>query len=91
MSCRTGTQLLAAKWPRMHARAMQSRDRLLVQWNHAAIDADAWLVFAGNGEQTSLAMAVADPDADFSYDDQDLHFRRIGECPAHGTPFSPNR
>jgi hypothetical protein len=61
---------------------MRAGDRYLVDWDADQVDAEAWLFFAGGegGEAKNLTMAKVDPDADFSYDYEDLSFTRIGEC-----------
>ncbi|WP_246120861.1 hypothetical protein [Luteimonas granuli] len=62
---------------------MRAGDRLLVDFDSLGADADAWLDFAAGsgGAAPTLAMAKVDPDADFSYDYEDLAFGRIGPCP----------
>jgi CubicO group peptidase (beta-lactamase class C family) len=73
----------ATKSPRMHGAVMRAGQRLLVDWDDASVDAEPWLSFAGQGSTTTLTLAAIDPDADFSYDYRDLHFKRSGACPAH--------
>lgn len=74
-------QFRAAKSPRMHGTVMRVDQKLLVDWDDASVDAEPWLHFAGTGDAVTLTLAAIDPDADFSYDYRDLHFRRIGACP----------
>jgi len=33
------------------------------------------------GAPPTLTLAAIDPEIDFSYDYQDLHFSRVGDCP----------
>jgi hypothetical protein len=77
-----GVQFRAVKSPRLHGTVMQVGQRLLVDWDDASVDAEPWLSFAGQGGTTALTLAAIDPDADFSYDYRDLHFKRSGACPA---------
>ncbi len=51
--------------------------RTLVDWDDSSIDAEAWLEFAADGH---LRMAKVDPQADFSYDYEDLDFTRVRDC-----------
>jgi hypothetical protein len=64
---------------------MSFRERLLVDWNQDDVDAEAWLDFSvgpasAGHSPTTLTMSKVDPDADFSYDYEDLAFTRVGEC-----------
>jgi CubicO group peptidase (beta-lactamase class C family) len=77
-----GVELRAARSPRLHGAVMRVGQRLLVDWDDASVDAEPWLSFAGADADTTLTLAAIDPDADFSYDYRDLHFRRSGACPA---------
>ena len=54
-----------------------------MDWDDDSVDAEAWLDFAGNGngDVATLTLAKVDPEADFSYDYEDLAFSRIGDCP----------
>ena len=67
----------SAKSPMLSGQVMRVGDRYLVHWDHD--DAEAWLRFpvTADGE---LHMAKVDPDADFSYDYEDLAFKRVGAC-----------
>ncbi|MEO7068496.1 MAG: serine hydrolase [Rhodanobacter sp.] len=67
----------SAKSPRLSGQVMRVGDRYLVHWDHD--DAEAWLRFPATTEGV-LQMAKVDPDADFSYDYEDLAFVRIGAC-----------
>ena len=83
--CGTGTavEFRSAMSPRLQGTVMRSGQRLLVDWTDPGVDAEAWLDVSGSdGQATRLAMAKVDPEADFSYDYEDLDFRRIGDCPA---------
>jgi CubicO group peptidase (beta-lactamase class C family) len=51
--------------------------RALVDWYDDSVDAESWLMF----EADRLTMAKVDPDADFSFDFEDLHFARVAACP----------
>jgi CubicO group peptidase (beta-lactamase class C family) len=72
----------AARSPRLAGRVMQVGDRYLVDWDDDSVDAEAWLEFAGkrNGRPHRLTMAKVDPQADFSFDYEDLAFSREGDC-----------
>jgi CubicO group peptidase (beta-lactamase class C family) len=72
----------AVKSPQLSGDVMHVRERLLVDWDDASVDAEPWLTFTAGvaGEPAMLTLAKVDPDADFSYDYEDLHFTRIGDC-----------
>ena len=75
----------AAKSPLLSGTVMRVGDRYLVDWDDDSVDAEAWLDF-GRGEATGeplLRLAKVDPEADFSFDYEDLAFERIGSCPRH--------
>jgi hypothetical protein len=61
---------------------MQVGERYLVDWDDDSVDAEAWLEFAGKieGKAQLLTMAKVDPQADFSFDYEDLSFAREREC-----------
>jgi CubicO group peptidase (beta-lactamase class C family) len=71
-------RFVAAKSPQLSGRVMRVGTQYLVHWDHG--DAEAWLRFPAHAGGT-LHMAKVDPDADFSYDYEDLAFARIGDCP----------
>ncbi len=73
----------AEKSPMLTGDVMRSGERLLVDWRDASVDAEPWLAFAGaaNGAPAMLKMSKVDPEADFSYDYEDLSFIRIRDCP----------
>ncbi len=78
-----GLRFESVKSPRLMGRVLDAGGRWLVDFDTLESDADAWLDFSeGEGEGTpELKMAKVDPDADFSYDFEDLGFQRIGSCP----------
>ena len=78
---RRGTvRFSAAKSPLMHGTVMRVGERWLVDWDEDSVDAEAWLAFTGTGADARLTMAKVDPDADFSFDYQDLAFQRTQSC-----------
>lgn len=84
--CRRGdvVRFAAAKSPMLTGTVMRVGERLLVDWDEVSVDAEAWLAFAeadDAGAPPTLAMAKVDPQADFSYDYQDLAFVRVDDCP----------
>ncbi len=72
-------QFEAAKSPRLRGTLMQVGDRLLVDWTDASVDAEAWLHF--HSTTPALTLSKVDPQADFSFDYEDLAFTRVGDCP----------
>ena len=64
----------------MHGRVSDLGGRYLLHWDDIAVDIDAWLDFAGQGNARTLRMAKLDPQGDFSSDYEDLAFNRIGGC-----------
>ncbi|MCL7715497.1 serine hydrolase domain-containing protein [Stenotrophomonas mori] len=76
-----GVVFAAEKSPALRGEVMRSDGRPWVQWQDLGEDAEAWLRFTGEGAQRRLEMRAIDPDIDFSYDYQDLAFRRVGDCP----------
>jgi hypothetical protein len=77
-----GVVFRAARSPLMRGPVLVSHGRWLVDWDDASVDAEPWLDFAQADGKTTLTLKAIDPDADFSYDYQDLHFQRVGACPA---------
>ncbi|HRN62201.1 MAG TPA: serine hydrolase [Gammaproteobacteria bacterium] len=76
-----GVSFRSAKSPRLNGSVMHEGDRLLVDWHDLGADADAWLSFVQpEAGPPRLTMAKVDPEADFSYDYEDLAFERIGAC-----------
>ncbi|MDI9239436.1 serine hydrolase [Lysobacter sp. LF1] len=74
-----GVRLVSAKSPMLDGRVQKVGKRWLVDWNDPSVDAEAWLDFDAGG--ADLAMSKVDPQADFSYDYEDLAFKRTGTCP----------
>ncbi|HEY4583476.1 MAG TPA: serine hydrolase [Lysobacter sp.] len=68
----------AVRSPRLTGIVQRVGERWLVDWDDPGVDAEAWLRFGDDGV---LRMAKVDPQADFSYDYEDLAFGRIGACP----------
>jgi CubicO group peptidase (beta-lactamase class C family) len=75
-------RFVAEKSPMLAGRVMRSGTRLLVDWDEDSVDAEAWLDFHGasGASPVRLSMAKVDPDADFSYDYEDLAFERVRDC-----------
>lgn len=82
--CPEGGQarFVADKSPMLSGRIMRSGSRYVVDWDHDSVDAEAWLDFhpATASQTARLTMAKVDPEADFSYDYEDLSFERIRGC-----------
>lgn len=70
-------QFASVRSPTLVGEVMRVGDKYLVHWAHG--DAEAWLRFPQQAGGT-LHMAKVDPDADFSYDYEDLAFTRQGAC-----------
>ena len=79
-----GVRFESGKSPRLSGPVLEAADRLLVDFDTLGADADAWLEFSPGeaGGPVRLTMAKVDPEADFSYDYEDLGFARIGNCAA---------
>lgn len=83
----------SAKSPQLTGKLMRVEGRgILVDWDQADIDTEAWLHFEGSifntkdpvrdaKTVTRLYMTKVDPNADFSSDFEDLEFTRVGSCP----------
>nr|WP_245622495.1 serine hydrolase [Pseudoxanthomonas dokdonensis] len=73
----------AQRSPRLRGRIMQVGQRQRIDWDDDSVDAEAWLVFedAAADGVPRMRMSAVDPDADFSYDYQDLDFKRVDACP----------
>jgi CubicO group peptidase (beta-lactamase class C family) len=76
---RDQVRLRAARSPMLDGIVQRVGERWLVDWDDASVDAEAWLHFDG-GDGADLRMAKVDPQADFSYDYEDLAFARVGDC-----------
>ena len=72
----------AAKSPELQGQVVRVGQRYLIDWD--GDDLDAWLDFAGSGDASAMTLAKSDPDGDFSYDYEDLAFRRVGGCNSTG-------
>jgi hypothetical protein len=59
---------------------MQVDERYLVDWDDDSVDAEAWLDFRSSDGRPLLTMAKVDPQADFSFDYEDLAFTRERNC-----------
>ena len=73
-------RFVAAKSPRLAGTIMQVDERYLVDWDDDSVDAEAWLDFGNDGDASRLTMTKVDPQADFSFDYEDLSFTRAGTC-----------
>ncbi|MGV8939984.1 MAG: serine hydrolase [Lysobacter sp.] len=73
----------AAKSPMLTGVVMRAGNGYLVDWDADQVDAEAWLFYGAGDGVPRLSMAKVDPDADFSYDYEDLSFTRVGECTAN--------
>jgi CubicO group peptidase (beta-lactamase class C family) len=78
-----GVEFAARKSPMLSGTIFRAGERLLVDWRDDSVDAEAWLDFtAGEGEEPgTMKVAKVDPEADFSYDYEDLAFTRVHDCP----------
>jgi CubicO group peptidase (beta-lactamase class C family) len=71
----------AAKSPRLEGTIMQVDERYLVDWDDDSVDAEAWLDFVSASDgRAHLRMEKVDPQADFSFDYEDLSFIRDRDC-----------
>src|SRR5690606_18204804 len=71
----------AANSPRLRGTVMRANGRFLVDRDDDSVDAEAWLEFAAaDGDAALMSMAKVDPQADFSFDYEDLAFIRNGRC-----------
>jgi CubicO group peptidase (beta-lactamase class C family) len=69
------------KSPLLSGTIVVSREKTLVDWTDHSVDAESWLTFDTSNDVPTLTMMKVDPDADFSFDFEDLHFARVGGCP----------
>ncbi|MBL0163697.1 MAG: serine hydrolase [Xanthomonadales bacterium] len=69
----------SVKSPLMRGTLMRVGARDLVDWDVDSVDAEAWLDFTP-GDAPGLHMRKVDPEADFSFDYEDLAFTRVGDC-----------
>jgi CubicO group peptidase (beta-lactamase class C family) len=72
----------SAKSPMLTGTVVQVDQRMLVDWLDDSVDAESWLEFSepGAGAPTTLRLSKVDPEADFSYDYEDLRFSRVRDC-----------
>lgn len=75
-----GLRFSVDRSPRLQGAVLQLQGRWLLRWDTLGEDAQAWLQ-PGDGAPPTLDLRAIDPDIDFSYDFQDLHFTRTGDCP----------
>ena len=69
----------SVKSPLMRGTLMRVGTRDLVDWDIDSVDAEAWLDFTP-GDAPGLRMRKVDPEADFSFDYEDLAFTRVRDC-----------
>jgi hypothetical protein len=74
-------EFAAAKSPLLRGTVMSAAGRMLVDWHDDSIDAEAWLELSTDQGLTTLLMTKVDPEADFSYDYEDLRFSLAAACP----------
>ncbi|MEN5116904.1 serine hydrolase domain-containing protein [Luteimonas sp. TWI662] len=76
-----GLRWIAARSPKLDGDVVAVDGGLQVRWRAPDVDVDAWLWRTpAAGRTVSLQMAKVDPDADFSYDFEDLALTRVGDC-----------
>lgn len=76
-----GVAFAAAKSPQLAGRLMRAGEGVLIDWDDDAIDVEAWATFERDAGRVRLGLRKVDPEADFSYDFEDLAFERIADCP----------
>lgn len=74
-----GLRFSVDKSPRLLGTVQPLQGRWLLRWDTLGDEAQAWLQ-PGEGPVPTLDLRAIDPDIDFSYDFQDLHFTRTGDC-----------
>jgi len=70
----------SAKSPLLTGSLARVGRRTLVDWDDERVDAEAWLDVSGNATSPRLTLAKVDPEADFSFDFEDLAFTRERNC-----------
>ena len=75
-----GIGFASARSPRMRGRLMRVGGDWLVDWDDDGVDAEAWL-HPPERRGGTLRLSKVDPEADFSYDYQDLAFVHARACP----------
>lgn len=73
-------EFVARKSPLLAGKIVRVGSRLLVDWTAEEVDTEAWIDFTVSPQAATFAMSKVDPDADFSYDFEDLAFARVGDC-----------
>lgn len=73
-------EFASRKSPLLAGKIVRVGPRWLIDWDAAEVDAEAWIDFSGAAAQAAFVMSKVDPDADFSYDYEDLAFARVGDC-----------
>ena len=78
-----GVTFSSAKSPRLTGPVMSAGGKLLVDWLDESVDAEPYLMFeqAESSAPRALKMSKIDPEADFSYDFEDLSFTFLRNCP----------
>jgi microsomal dipeptidase-like Zn-dependent dipeptidase/CubicO group peptidase (beta-lactamase class C family) len=72
----------SAKSPLLAGTVELQDGKPLVNWDSEDVDVEAWLAFSapGPGQPARMTMSKTDPEADFSFDFEDLAFERIRDC-----------
>ncbi|WP_255323020.1 serine hydrolase [Lysobacter sp. K5869] len=73
-------EFASRKSPLLTGKIVRVGPRLRVDWDAEEIDTEAWIDFSGAAATAAFVMSKVDPDADFSYDYEDLAFARVGDC-----------
>jgi CubicO group peptidase (beta-lactamase class C family) len=73
-------RFVSQKSPLLSGTVQRVGARWLVDWDDPSIDAEAWLDFGAASDEGTMTMAKVDPEADFSYDYEDLAFVRANGC-----------
>ena len=76
-----GVAFVSDKSPKLAGRLMRAGEGVLIDWDDEAIDVEAWAAFSAGDGAARLGLRKVDPEADFSYDFEDLAFERIADCP----------
>ena len=74
-----GMGFASTRSPRLAGRLMRVGERWLIDWDDDSVDAEAWL-HPPAAPGAVLTLSGVDPEADFSYDYQDLAFTRLRDC-----------
>lgn len=75
-----GLQFRALRSPRLTGKLIPYKDNLFIaKWNDRTLEADAYIQFSNDfkGTPTSFLMKSVSPVTDFSFDFQDLNFKRV--------------